>query len=109
MSTTFGQREDELKPITEYRVISDLATVGKDKSTNRDWNVKLKDAMEQIYKNTKFIEIMKFLEDTSITSTGSTVEEVIEQAEQEFVFVDKSEWTKLGSHLKIILLQKCEE
>ena len=45
--------------------------------------------MEQIYKDTKFIEIMKFLEDTSITITGNTVEEVIEQAEQELIYVDK--------------------
>ena len=48
-----GQREghSKLKPITEYKAISELASLGKDKTMYRDWNIKLKDALEQIYKN----------------------------------------------------------
>ena len=42
-----GQREDrsKLKTITEYKAIGELASLGKDKTMYRDWNIKLKDAL----------------------------------------------------------------
>ena len=53
-----GQREEysKLKPITEYKAINELASLWKDKTMYRDWNIKLKDALEQIYKNNEFMD-----------------------------------------------------
>ena len=70
----FGRREEntKLKPITEYKAIGELDSLGKDKTMYRDWNIKLKDALEQIYKNKEFIEIMDYIEDASIVINGDS-------------------------------------
>ena len=69
-----GQREDysRLKPITEYKATSELASLGKDKTMYRDWNIKLKDALEQTCKNREFIDIMNYIENTSIVINGDS-------------------------------------
>ena len=48
-----GQREDrsKLKPITEYKAVSELANLGKDKTMYRDFNIKLKDSYYKCLKN----------------------------------------------------------
>jgi len=104
-----GQREEynKLKPITEYKAISELASLGKDKTMYRDWNIKLEDALEQIYKNEEFIEIMDYIENTSTVISGtSRVKEIMDDAEGDAVLVKNEEWHKLAGHLKSNLLQK---
>ena len=77
----FGQRVEntKLKPITEYKAIGELASLGEDKAMYRDWNIKLEDALEQIYKNNEFMEIMDYIEDASTMINGdSKVKEIMD-------------------------------
>ena len=108
----FGQREEntKLKPITEYKAIGELTSLGKDKTMYRDWNIKLKDALEQIYRDKEFIEIMDYIDHASIVINGdSKVKEIMDSAEEDAILIKEEEWHKLAGHLKSILLQKCEE
>ena len=108
----FGQKEEhtKLKPTTEYKVISELASLGKDNTMYRDWNIKLKDALGQIYKGKEFIDIMDYIENTSIVINGdSKVKEIMDNAEEDAAIVKEAECHKLAGHVKSILLQKCEE
>ena len=76
----------------------------------RDWNIKLKDALEQIYKNKEFMEIMDYIEDASTVINGdSKVKEIMDSAEEDAIQIKEEEWHKLAGHLKSILLQQCEE
>ena len=97
-----GQREGKLKPITEYKAISELASLGKDKTMYRDWNIKLKDPLEQIYKNREFIDIMNYIENTSIVINGDgKVKDIMDGAEEDHaILVQDEEWHELAGHLK---------
>ncbi len=45
----------------------------------RDWNIKLKDALEQIYKNKEFIDIMDHIENASVVINGDSKVKEIEK------------------------------
>ncbi len=80
-----GRREEYIKPVMEYRAVSDMLELGDDKSIFRNWRVKLKDALKQILKKKEFLKIMEWAEDPNTELTGDeTMDEIMQQAEDEY-------------------------
>ena len=54
----------------------------------RDWNIKFKDALEQIYKDKDFIDIMDYLENAGTAiNADSKVKEIKDAAEEDAIVV----------------------
>ena len=72
----------------------------------RDWNTKLKDALEQKYKNKEFIDIMDHIENASDKWRQQSKRDNGGAEEDHAILVKDEEWHKLAGHLKSILVQK---
>ena len=50
------------KPITEYKAISELTKLGNDNTVFKDWKVKMRDGMEQVYQSKDFLSSSDLLD-----------------------------------------------
>ena len=61
---TGKDKKDFYKPITEYKAVLDLGKLPNDKSGFRDWRIRMKDALVQIFRGREFLKIMDWAEST---------------------------------------------
>ena len=59
---TRKEKKDFYKPITEYKSITDLPKLTNDKSGFRDWKIRMKNALKQIFRGSEFLKIMEWVE-----------------------------------------------
>ena len=68
----------------EHKGILDLKKLTNDKSGFRDWKVKKKDALVQIFRGKLLLKIMAWIETPGAKLTGTEdIEEIMQQAEDE--------------------------
>ena len=111
-----GGRERYQKPVTEFRVISDLKNLTNEKTGFKDWKVKMYNAMETVLETSNFRPIMTWIQDPSRKWTGTETDE--ETYEEAVTFAREAgdsnpctqkEWRVWGNSLKTLLTQKAEE
>ena len=88
-----------------------MAKLGTDKTSFRDWKVRLKDALGQILKTNAYKEIMEWLEKpTTAIEAGSDMQDMKDNAQNEGVTspTDK-EWEEASNVLKSVLSFKSED
>ena len=96
------------KPITEYKSIMDLGKLTNDKSGFRDWKIRMKDALVQIYRGREFLKIMEWIETPSTKLTGKE-EKGMQQAEDEAGVPQHEEtYREIGEAMGSLLLHLSE-
>merc|ERR1712086_341472 len=99
-------KKEFYKPITEYKAVLDLGKLTNDKSGFRDWKIRMKDALVQVFRGREFLKIMEWTESTSTKLTGrQSMEELMQQAEDEAAIPQHEEtYRKIGEALGSLLL-----
>ena len=69
-SYTGKEKKDFYKPITEYKSITDLPKLTNDKSGFRDWRIRMKSSLMQIFRGSEFLKIMERIETPGTRLTG---------------------------------------
>ena len=95
------------RPIMEYKVIESLKQLTDDKTGYRDWRIKLKDGLAQVFKREDFLEVMTWLEDPNTTLDGQ--ESLWDLANLSNIKLDEEVWETIAKALQSILLHKSEE
>ena len=110
-ATSAEGSRDFYKPITEYKVVDSLGKLSNDKSGFRDWKVRMKDALVQVFRSKEFLKMMDFVEDPTTKLTGDEeLEEIMQMAEEKADIPQHSEtWDKVGFALHSLLKHKAED
>ena len=88
-----------------------MAKLGTDKTSFRDWKVRLKDALGQILENSAYKEIMEWLEkQTTTIEAGSDMQDIKDNAQNEGVTGPTvQEWEEASNVLNSVLTFKSED
>jgi len=105
------RRKTFYKPITEYKSITYLPKLTNDKSGFRDWKIRMKNALKQIFRGSEFLKIMEWIETSGTKITGrEEIDDIMDLAETEAGIPQHLEtYEKIGDALEGMLMHISED